>query len=118
MTKSPADILRTEFSESFVSKMRNRMVVAFHRYGPVANAYPDKVRAIDSLEQRLRKYKETGNTEFLVDAANFAMIEFMRPSHPNAHFRDTDETESPGRTNADGRPTRQDNSSLDDRSDR
>jgi hypothetical protein len=39
------------------------------------------VNAIENLEDRLQKYKETGNTEFLVDVANMAMIEFMFPQH-------------------------------------
>lgn len=38
-----------------------------------------------------------GNTEYLVDAANFLMIEFMHPAHPKAHYRATDKEGSPGR---------------------
>lgn len=42
--------------------------------------------AIKNIELRLQKYKDTGNTEFLVDIANFAMLEFMHPSIPGAKF--------------------------------
>lgn len=91
------DVLRTEFSDVFVSGMKDRMVVSYYKYGAVANAYPDKVNAITSLTDRLRKYAETGNTEFMIDAANFAMIEFMHPSHPGAFFEGTDSDQSPGR---------------------
>ncbi|TIN00981.1 MAG: hypothetical protein E5Y34_11030 [Mesorhizobium sp.] len=91
------EVLKTEFSEDFVQGMRNRMVVSFYKYGPVAKGFPDKVNAITSLTDRLRKYAETGNTEFLMDAANFALIEFMHPAHPNAFFEGTDSDESPGR---------------------
>lgn len=87
----------TEFDETFVVGMRKRMAVSFHKYGPVAAA-AGKVDALASLEQRLEKYRETGNTEWLMDAANFAMMEFMQPQHPQAHFRGTDADESPGRT--------------------
>lgn len=87
----------TEFSEDFVEKMRVRMAMSYYKYGPVRDAYPHKVSAIESLLQRLKRYEDTGNTEWLVDAANFAMIEFMLPSHPSAHFRATDSSESPGR---------------------
>ena len=90
-------ILGTEFSESFVQGMRDRMVVSFYKYGAVADGFPHKVNAITSLTDRLRKYAETGNTEFLIDAANFAMIEFMLPAHPNAFFEPTDSDQSPGR---------------------
>ena len=92
----------TEFSGAFIQFMANRMAVSYHKYGPVADGYPGRVDAIASLKQRLEKYEETGNTEFLVDASNFAMIEFMHPRRPNAHFRPTDSDESPGRTRVNG----------------
>lgn len=44
--------------------------------------------AIKNLEIRLQKYKETGNTEYLVDVANFVMLEFMHPSIPGAKYTD------------------------------
>ena len=71
-------------------------------YGYVAqilSRYPELAKAIDSAEERLRLYRETGNTEWLVDLANFAMIEYMHPSHPQAHFRATGGDESPGLKN-------------------
>lgn len=91
------NVLKTEFDETFVQGMRERMVVSYYKYGPVADGFPKKVDAIASLGDRLRKYAETGNTEFLIDAANFAMIEFMYPRHPGAHFTPTDSDQSPGR---------------------
>ena len=94
-------ILASEFSEAFVGGMRDRMIVSFYKYGPVANAYPSKISALESLNQRIEKYLNTGNTEFLIDAANIAMIEYRFPSHPNAHFRATDSAESPGRASYD-----------------
>jgi hypothetical protein len=97
----------TEFSERFVQYMANRMAVSFHKYGPVAEAYPERVNAIESLQKRLDLYLnggiikgkeiEPGNTEYLIDAANFAMIEFMHPRHPKAFFKATDSDGSPGR---------------------
>lgn len=32
----------------------------------------------------------------MIDVANFAMIEYMYPRHPNAHFEATDSDASPG----------------------
>jgi hypothetical protein len=87
----------TEFSEKFIQGMLNAMAVSFHKYGAVTDAYPHKLDALESLQIRLERYVETGNTEFLIDAANFAMIEFMAPRHPDAHYKATDSTESPGR---------------------
>src|SRR5258708_21786487 len=69
------------------------MDVSFHKYGKVMDAI-GKVDEIASLEKRLQKYKETRNTEWLMDVANFAMIEYM---HRGAEaFRATDTDESPG----------------------
>jgi hypothetical protein len=87
----------SEVSMQFLQGMADRMGVSFHKYGKVADAYPIHVDAIDSLMQRLRKYRETGNTEWLMDVANFAMIEFMCPAHDNAHYAPTDSDQSPGR---------------------
>jgi uncharacterized protein YjgD (DUF1641 family) len=90
-----ASVLKTEFNEDFIEKMKNRMVASFYKYGPVAkNA--ENTDEIKSLKDRLKLYEETGNTEWLVDVANFAMIEFTYPQHPKAHFRATDSDESPG----------------------
>lgn len=90
-------ILKTEFSEDFTEKMKNRMITSYYKYGKVADNYGNQnVNAIKSLEKRIQKYKETGNTEWLVDAANFAMIEFMYSQHENAHFQATDSDKSPG----------------------
>lgn len=94
------EILRTEFSEDFIQHMKDRMLVSFYKYGPVAEGYPHKVDAMGSLSERLRMYAETGNTEYLVDAANFAMIEFMLPRHEGAFFKGTDDDGSPGRRDA------------------
>jgi hypothetical protein len=92
-----SEILKTEFSHDFVEKMKNSMVVSFHKYGPIDSAFPDRVDAVASLMDRLRLYTSTGNTEALMDVANFAMIEYMRPSHPDAHYTPTDDDGSPGR---------------------
>lgn len=106
-------ILSTEFSEQFVQGMRDRMVVSFYKYGPLVDAYPHKVSAVASLNDRLRKYAETKNTEFLIDAANFAMIEFMCPSVEGAFFAGTDDDQSPGRrATRTGTIDKRDNSSI------
>lgn len=89
------EILETEFSEDFVKKMKNRMMTSFYKYGPLEQNV-GTVNEIRSLKERLELYNQTGNTEWLVDVANFAMIEFMYPKHKNAHFRATDSKESPG----------------------
>lgn len=89
---SPEEILKTEYSEHFDSIRKKMMITSYYKYGPLAENYKIQktINAIGSLEKRLQKYKETGNTEFLADIANFAMIEFMHPQHPLAHYKPTD----------------------------
>jgi hypothetical protein len=70
--------------------MYNRMAMSYHKYGPVAKGFPEPFDAIASLKDRLANYEATGNFEWLMDIANFAMIEYMRPKHPKAHFEATD----------------------------
>src|SRR5262245_30397764 len=88
----------SEFSNSFVDAMRARMEMSYFKYGPVRDAYPHKVNALESMFKRLDRYHDTGNTEWSGDAANFLVIEFMLPAHPRAHFRATEAADSPGRT--------------------
>ena len=103
MTNESIDqILDHEFSHDFTEKMQNRMVFSFYKYGAIKDGFPDKLDALASLKARLERYVITGNTEYLVDAANFAMIEFMLPKHKNAHFEAKDSHDSPGRVTVDG----------------
>ena len=81
---------KSEFSERFQTRMLQAMEVSYHKYGKVSDAYPLLVNAIESLKKRLRLYEETGNQDYLVDIANFAMIEFMHPAHTDAHDSPTD----------------------------
>lgn len=91
-------ILSTEYSTQFDGIRKNMMVVSYYKYGDMATNYKKgkTIDCISSLEKRLQKYKETGNTEFLADIANFAMIEFMYPQHEKAHYKPTDSNESCG----------------------
>ena len=76
-----------EYSEKFDELRKNRVRVSFHKYGSVADNFGKGfVQAIPTLEKCLDKYKETGNTEYLCDLANYAMFEFMYPQHPKGHF--------------------------------
>ena len=107
------DCPTTEFSHEFLQGMVKRMVTSYHKYGAVKDAYPHKLDAIRSAKKRLDEYAKSGNTEDLIDAANFLMIEFMQPSHEDAHFAPTDSDKSPGRVTWGGRGvTHRSNSDL------
>jgi hypothetical protein len=94
---SAPDCIATEVSEPFLARMVHRMVMSFYKYGPLADAYPSKIDALATMRRALDQYEADGNTERLVDAANYAMIEFMRPRHPKAHWTPTDGNGSFGR---------------------
>lgn len=91
------EYMKTEYSERFDELRRNRVEVSFHKYGPAKkNFKTGNVNALATMELCIKKYNDTGNTEYLVDAANYLMFEFMYPQHPKAHFRATDSGESAG----------------------
>jgi hypothetical protein len=79
-----------------LQKMLNRMAVSQHKYGSLEDNYPYPVDALKNADARIQMYLETGNTEFLLDAANFMVIEHLRPRHGRAHFQATDSDASPG----------------------
>jgi hypothetical protein len=83
-----------DFSEDFAQKMRNRMATSQHKYGSVASNRTT-IDFVANIKARLAKYEADGNTEWLVDAANFAMMEYEIPLHPSAHFRPTTSAEAP-----------------------
>lgn len=87
----------SQFSAEFVQGMAARMAMSFEKYGDYRDAYPHKVDALKSLQLRIQKYHETHNTEHLMDAANFLLIEFMASRYADAQFTATDSDGSPGR---------------------
>lgn len=94
--------MQDERALQFLQGMMDRTGVSYHKYGAIQDAFPHKRTGVDNIQQRVDKYLETGNTEFLIDAANYALIEFMRPSREGAFFKSTDSDESPGALNRDG----------------
>lgn len=88
--------------QDWLQKAFNRTGVSYHKYGPLAENFPDNRTGIDQVKQRVALYEETGNLEWVVDALNYCLIELLLPSHPDAHFRATDSDESPGAVNKDG----------------
>jgi hypothetical protein len=95
--KTYEQIIATEYSKEFDKKRKDAMVMGHYKYGSVReNREAKATDMVESMRIRIDKYVATGNTEFLCDIANFAMIEYMVPLHPNAHYRATDSGESPG----------------------
>lgn len=83
------DVIRqTEWSDDFERLRLNRMIMGFLRYGPVANSLHDNMA---SLRQEVALFQNSGNAEHLLNAANYAMIEWMQKRHPQWHFSPEDD---------------------------
>ena len=90
------EILNLEYSKEFDEKRKAAIIVSYHKYGPAKeNFQKGMVDAIGSLKKNLKKFEETGNTEYLVDIANYAMFRFMYPQG-NESYRPTDSDQSAG----------------------
>ena len=96
MYKSSERILTEEYSKRFDELRQSAVVVSYHKYGPSKDNFKKgMVDAIGSLKKNLKKFEETGNTEYLVDVANYAMFRFMYPQG-NESYRPTDSNQSAG----------------------
>ena len=90
------DILKTDYSLQFDEKRKALVVQSHYKYGRAGrNFATGNVDAIGSLEKCLAKFKETGNTEYLLDVANYAMFRYMWPQS-GEYFKHTDSDESAG----------------------
>ena len=86
-----------EYSDQFDELRQNRCETSFYKYGTAKDNFGEKlVNAIESHDMCIKKYLKTGNTEYLCDAANYLMFEFMYPQKDGAYFKATDSGESAG----------------------
>lgn len=88
------------YDDNFDAMRKNRIEVSFYKYGPVRRNYgpTGHVSAIGSYKNCIQKYKDTKNTEYLLDAVNYLMFEYMWPkvqrvAEPNFNnITDTNDT--------------------------
>lgn len=86
-----------EYSERFDELRKNRVKTSYHKYGTAKiNFGQGLVETVPTAELCIAKYKSTGNTEYLCDAANYLMFEFMYPQKDGAYFKATSSRESAG----------------------
>ena len=90
------EILEKEYSHRFDELRQKAIIVSYHKYGPSKeNFQKGMVDAVGSLKKNLKKFEETGNTEYLVDVANYAMFRFMYPMEGEG-YKPTDSDQSAG----------------------
>ena len=79
------------FSLKFVQLMKNRVATSSFKYGDLITFKKDPTKFRDEMKNaryRMSLYDNTANMEYLVDAANFLMFEFMEM---NGYFLGTDD---------------------------
>lgn len=91
-----AQILSRDFSDEFVAKMKNAIEMSHHKYGWASKTYPELAQAIKCIQDRVDAYNKTHNKDYLVDIANFAMLEYMYPMFKDAHYTPGDSDKSVG----------------------
>lgn len=66
--------------EEITLKRQRAMQMSFYKYGPVyANYIRDKcMKPLEDIKIRVKKYEETHNVEFLIDALNFTMLGYWQ----------------------------------------
>lgn len=100
----------SEYSVEFLEGMLNRMAVSHFKYGKVEEGMA-KIDAIISACRHIEQYADDNNTEHLVDAANFLMMEFMFPAN-GGKFTPTGTEGSIGRVTVDGVVTQTPNNEI------
>lgn len=86
-----------DYDSTFDELRMNRIEVSRHKYGSSRNNFGKRyVNAHESAQLCIEKYKETHNREYLLDAANYMMFEFMYPWFDDAFFQPTDSKDSAG----------------------
>jgi len=88
----PLAVLRkTQWNTVFERMCRNRLLFGGYRYGELHTESSKSCSSVEDIKLRLDLYTKTGNLEYLVDAANYAMLEFTYSKHKNAHFKSGDD---------------------------
>ena len=86
------EVKKSQWSDQFITYMRNRMIVGAYRYGMIRDENQPKYDNIGSLIERAALYLESGNQEHLVDIANLALVEYISGCcHLAPHFFSTDD---------------------------
>lgn len=96
MASNYNSVLDSEFSEAFVKEMWHRVEVSYHKYGPARKNFAEgRVDALKTAKMCLEAFEKDGNTEHLIDAANYLMFRWRFPM-PGEYFKPTSSSESVG----------------------
>lgn len=93
LNKRLTELEKSEWSPEFEKLMRNRLLMGALRYGLLADKKKGHVKwnLLGALTAKIENYEKTGNTEYLVDAANYCLLAFECDDHPTKHFKALDD---------------------------
>lgn len=89
------EIRSMNVDNTFIEKMCNAMVMSAFKHGDVKEVC-GKV-AIEKMNREIEMFMKDGNTEHMVNVANYAMLRYMFPSEGEA-YKGTDSDRSVVRT--------------------
>ena len=89
MNKELDNILSNNFSEEFITHMKNAMVMSYYkckdkRGNGDINTYVGSI-CIDMINKELAMFNEDHNTEHMVNIANYSMIRYMFPQNDETY---------------------------------
>lgn len=99
----------TEVDKIFLQRVIDHACIAKERYGNMRDAFPNKINAIESAKARIKKYLESDNKAYLIDAVVFLMAEHAYPSCLTCYYPTAS---SIGRVTTTGEITRDSNDQL------
>ena len=82
--KTLEEMRKENVDDTFMEKMCNAMIMSAFKYGKV-NEYASKV-ALDKMKKEIDMFIEDGNTEHMVNIANYAMIRYMFPKEGEGYM--------------------------------
>lgn len=86
-----------EYNERVDELRKNRVKMSYYKYGSAKHNFGrGYVNALKSMDKCIEKYHNTKNKEYLLDAMNYLMFEFMYPQEKGVFFKETDSNESAG----------------------
>lgn len=97
---SPDRWRATEWCHEFERLCRNRMFMGGLRYGRLGAPGKPQFDRCKDIKRRVSLYENSGNLEYLVDAANLCQCEFVEGDHPDKHFAAEDDGEHTERKKA------------------
>jgi len=89
------EILESIQTPEFNRLADNKLIQGFYRYEKAGDCFKPKTNYdfLQAMKNKIARYEETHNLELLVDIANYARLEFRKPSFTDAYYENEDDTE-------------------------